>query len=287
MHQPDFFETPEWAIQCFEKLTGLQLVVHDIGAHLWPFLQPERFKHRAPCCIAVKATHDWACMDFEVTRLRPDILHHPEGRCHVCHAGFMEWVMPVFIHDQLAAILFAGQALPKGNHAHLVRDIRRSTGHVPPAMRSVREEEADPVLESLRQLRSRLLQWHEEAISVLKIEDNKRNPAEKTVATRRQQIQHFIYEHHTNPAPIKRLARYLHLGESRTIHLVKELFGCSYIKLVNQMRLRTAASLLRNSSLPILEISLSSGFKDLSYFHRTFRKHFGSTPLQYRHLSGV
>lgn len=287
MHEPDFFETPEWAIQCFEKLTGLQIVVHDLGARLWPFLQSERFKHRSPCCAAVKATHDWACTDFEITRLRSDILKHPEGRCHVCHAGFMEWVMPVFIHDQLAAILFAGQVRAGGSHPHLIRDIRRTSAATSHTLRSVKADEAASVLESLRQLRSRLLQWHSEAHTFLKIDHTSPIPAGQTMATRRQQIRHFIYQRHTDPAPIKDLAQFLHLGESRTIHLVKELFGCSYIKLVNQMRLRTAASFLRNSSLPILEVSLSSGFHDLSYFHRTFRKHFGSTPLQYRQASGV
>jgi transcriptional regulator GlxA family with amidase domain len=50
------------------------------------------------------------------------------------------------------------------------------------------------------------------------------------------------------------------------------------------MRLRTAASLLRETSMSILDVCLASGFQDLSHFHRFFRKRFGATPLRYRRL---
>ena len=288
MYQPDLLETPEWAIQCFEGLTGLQVVVHDIAGELWPFLRPERLRHRAPCCAAVKATRDWACQNFEITRLRRDIHRHPEGRYHVCHAGIMEWVVPVFLQDRLAWMLFAGQAATDGNYEQLVRDIRRG-GESDAALprpgqpRPVRESEAQAILEALRQLRSRLLQWHAEAAGVLKAGDAAGTSHGRDLATRRQQIQHFLHHHHhTGAGQIKHLAHHLNLSESRTIHLVKELFGCSYLKLVSEVRLRMAASLLHQSALPVLEVALSSGFHDLSHFHRSFRRRFGSTPRQYR-----
>jgi AraC-like DNA-binding protein len=81
------------------------------------------------------------------------------------------------------------------------------------------------------------------------------------------------------------LASLLGIGESRTSHLVQELFNCSYVELLNQMRLRTASSLLRESSLTVLEVCLASGFQDLSHFHRCFRRRFATTPLKYRRLS--
>ena len=287
MHQPDLLETPEWAIRVFEKLTGLQVVVHDLSSTLAPFLQPERFKHRSPCCIAVKARHDWACVDFEVTRLRADLQRSPEGRYHRCHAGFMEWVLPVFIDDRLAWVLFAGQVRAVGNYQHLVRDVRTTpvnasqTNKLP----EVQEPRAEAILEALRQLRARLLVWHSEAAALLK---NTRTPASDglaDMADRRRLIQNFLHKNHTGPATLGDLAKALHLGESRASHLVHELFGRSYVQLLNELRLRTASSLLRESPLSVMEVCLNSGFRDMSHFHRCFQKRFATTPLKYRRLS--
>jgi AraC-like DNA-binding protein len=280
-------ETPEWALQVFERLTGLQIVVHDLGSELWPFLQPERFRHRSPCCMAVKARHDWACMDFEVTRLRQDILKSPEGRYHCCHAGFMEWVLPVFLEERLALILFAGQARASGSYQHLNLDIRH-TPHASkrsPALPGMREDKAQEVLESLRQLGSRLVQWHRQA-SVFFKKQGKGGPGHPVqMADRSFLIERFLHQNHTGQASLGDLARSLKLGESRCSHLVKELFGASYVQLLNNMRLRTAASLLRESSLSVTEVCLNSGFRDLSHFHRAFHKRFATTPLKYRRMS--
>lgn len=288
MNHPSIMEVPEWAIQVFEKQNDLRVVVHDLTAMLGPFLQPERFKHRAPCCIAVKARHDWACVDFEVTRLRAELSDFPEGRYHRCHAGFMEWVVPVFIKGRLAWILFAGQRRDTGDYRHLFRDVRTTSGAgvVEKVLRETGEADAEAILESLRQLRSRLLEWHGQVSVLLK---NTRQPeaggAEDMVG-RRRLIQNFLHASHTESATsLADLAKALHLGESRASHLVKELFGQSYVELLTELRLRTAAALLRASELSVTEVCLTSGFSDLSHFHRCFQKRFATTPLKYRRMS--
>ncbi|CAN5434166.1 hypothetical protein BH09VER1_BH09VER1_51990 [soil metagenome] len=287
MHQPDLLETPEWAIQAFEKLTGLRVAVHDLSASLWPFLQPERFRHRSACCVAVKARHDWACVDFEITRLHRDILDSPDGRFHTCHAGFMEWVLPVVINDRLAWILFAGQARATGPFQHLRHDIRRTSSKAPRSadLPGIDESRADIILEGLRQLRTRLLEWHGVASALSRHAPGAKSGPSKELADRRMLIQSILYRSHTSGGTLADLARALHLGESRTSHLVKELFGCSYVRLLNRLRLRTAARLLRESSLSIVEVCHGSGFQDLSHFHRSFQKRFSTTPLKYRRQS--
>jgi AraC-like DNA-binding protein len=284
MPHPDLWDIPDLAIRSFERQTGLAVTVHDLEIPLGPFLPPERFKHGSPCCAAVKATRDWACVDFEITRLRGEILKFPEGRYHACHAGFMEWVVPGVVQNRLAWILFAGQARAAGDYRHLLRDTRRTHPFPPSAarLRGVSETEAELLLEALRQLRSRLAEWHGQMTATLPAPAARRGKQGPGLASRRLQIQDFLLHHHKARAPVRALARHLGLSESRTTHLVRELFGCSAIQLANRMRLRAAASLLRGSSLPVLEVCLGSGFQDVSHFHRAFRKEFGATPLQYR-----
>lgn len=286
MTPPDLHHIPERAITAFEKTTGLCVTVHDLDGTLWPFLQPERFRHRSPCCAAVKATHEWACVDFEVTRLRADLAKTPEGRCHQCHAGFVEWVAPVVRSDRLAWVIFAGQRVAHGRFRELSCDVRKT--HAPyeatARPRKITEREADDVLEMLRQLRARLTGWHEMLTASL---PGGRAQAPVQAASREWQIQRFLHDRHRGEASVADLARELGLGESRAMHLTKEIFGCSFVQLLQDMRLRTAASLLRDTSVPILEVCADSGFRDVSHFHRLFRRRFGMTPLHYRHTAAT
>lgn len=284
MGNPDFSDTPERAIQAFEQHSGLQVVVHDLGSTLGPFLQPERFRHRSPCCIAVKARHDWACVDFEITRLREELPDFPEGRYHRCHAGFVEWVVPVFLKGRLAWVLFAGQRRAARQFPGLILDGRatRETSPASERLAVVDETRAESLLESLRQLRSRLLEWHAQAVSLLKKTRASESGGTADMAGRRRLIQRFLHANHAGDARLADLAKELRLGESRASHLVKSLFGRSYVGLLNEQRLRTAAALLRESSLSVVDVCLASGFKELSHFHRQFRRRFGATPLKYR-----
>lgn len=218
-----------------------------------------------------------------MVRVRKEICDYPDGRYHCCHAGLMEWVMPVMHQDRLAWILFAGQAKPKGELPQMIKDIRRTQDSIHlPHLRHADELYSESVLESLRQLRARLTLWHEEMQLVFSNPHAPRLPGSRGPASRRLLVQTYLYRHHAHAISVASLAEHLSLSESRTTHLVRELFGCTYVQLLCQMRLRTAASLLRNSSLSVLEICLSSGFQDLSHFHRVFLKRFGMTPLQFR-----
>ena len=83
------------------------------------------------------------------------------------------------------------------------------------------------------------------------------------------------------------LAEVLHLSESRAGHAVKEACGETFLKLLTEARLRTAANLLHHTNLSILDVALRSGFGEISHFHRSFRERFKTSPLKYRKLCEV
>lgn len=287
MLRPDLLEIPEQAMRAFERQSGLQVVVHELVPGLGPYVEPERFKHRSPACLAVKARHNWACVDFDVTRLRPTLRDTPEGRYHRCHAGLVEWVVPVFLRQRLAWVLFAGQARTAGEFGHLRHDIRSTADDkmAAPALPVVDEARAQAVLESLRQLRSRLVEWHAQMTAMAKHTRAGGDASLADMTDRKRLILDFVHGHHEGEARLADLAKVLNLSESRTSHLVKTLCGCGYVQLLTECRLRAAASLLRMTSLPITEVCLNSGFRDLAHFHRCFRKRFEVTPRRYRVLA--
>jgi AraC-like DNA-binding protein len=280
---------PEQAIATFEQVHGLQVTVHDLAGTLRPFIQPRRFHHCSKLCLAVKAQgQEERCIGFEIHLLRPQLATLPEGRAHVCHAGLVEWVVPVFSNNKLAWVLFAGPRAPGPDLGDVFRD-RLTQWESPPwrdrrtVLPDVSENESRLILECLRQLAARLQVW-----AAGLYPDNSapgRSPDAFTISsmTRRQiSIMRFVERHYHEDMTLGMLAAYLCLSESRTSHMVRQSCGVSFRELLIQRRLRAATELLRDTRMSVLQTAMSTGFGDVAHFHRLFRRRIGMTPLQYR-----
>lgn len=58
--------------------------------------------------------------------------------------------------------------------------------------------------------------------------------------------------------------------------------GQTFYDYVNNLRIRHAEELVRTSALPLMTISVKSGFNSLSTFRRVFASTFGCSPAEYR-----
>lgn len=77
-------------------------------------------------------------------------------------------------------------------------------------------------------------------------------------------------------------AAVLGLSYSHLRRLFKRETGCSPQTFLIQSRLRLAAGLLRDTNDRIQEVAFAAGFEDPTGFTRSFRKHYGLSPRQYR-----
>jgi AraC-like DNA-binding protein len=94
-----------------------------------------------------------------------------------------------------------------------------------------------------------------------------------------------IREHFSNPAiSAKLVARQLGLSV-RYLHELLQETGESFGERVMELRLQKTRLMLsarHYDHLRISEIALQSGFNDISYFNRSFRRRFGCTPASVR-----
>ncbi len=81
---------------------------------------------------------------------------------------------------------------------------------------------------------------------------------------------------------LEKIATQVHLSTTRLVHLFAERLGTSPIKWLNQEKLKVARLLLTTTDCSIEEIASRSGFSDVTYFFRFFKKHELMTPMQYR-----
>lgn len=95
-------------------------------------------------------------------------------------------------------------------------------------------------------------------------------------------IARFIAQRHAQDVRLADLARELHLSEDRAGREVRRLNGRGFAELLAEARLVTAASLLRTTDLPVLQVGQQAGFGDPSHFHLCFRRRFGCSPGAWR-----
>lgn len=94
-----------------------------------------------------------------------------------------------------------------------------------------------------------------------------------------------IHDNFTEPITLSSLAAMACLSERQYSRIFHEVYGVSPIGYVINCRLSLACRLLKNTKLPVTEVSQRCGFGDKVSFSRLFTKKYGITPGKYRNLS--
>lgn len=92
-----------------------------------------------------------------------------------------------------------------------------------------------------------------------------------------------LIDRHFAQSPTRsQLCRSCGMSQSAFTAKFKRHTGKTYVEYRNQIRIRVAQELLRETSDKIVSIASDVGFSDLSFFNRTFRELVGMSPSQYR-----
>lgn len=92
----------------------------------------------------------------------------------------------------------------------------------------------------------------------------------------------YVEEHYTETITIDEMAAITYYSKSHFMKFFKNHMGTGFIEYLNDYRLAMAARLLATTASTVLEISSDTGFDNLSYFNRLFKRKYKQTPGQYR-----
>lgn len=95
----------------------------------------------------------------------------------------------------------------------------------------------------------------------------------------------YISAHYSEKISTSDLAKLCYISEGHLCRFFQENIGKSAIEYINEFRIEKASVMLTNTDESITDIALMSGFEDLNYFSRTFRKIKGKSPMEYRKLN--
>ncbi len=220
--------------------------------------------HAHPACQQIKKKFDGRCLQFDWFQTQSSLSTLPQGRIHECPFGYTEIAVPVFVNGMFTGVLFAGPCLRNGQKLTDITHIRIIPN----------QEWIDD--------RLHMIQAFAEKISSL-LEGRGENGLEG----RRSAVLSFLNRNSGRNFQISEIASHLCLSPSRTGHLIKEIFGMPFPKLIQSYKMKKAARMLVSDDIPIGEIARRLGYEDQNYFSRVFTSCYGESPRTCRKKGGL
>lgn len=95
-------------------------------------------------------------------------------------------------------------------------------------------------------------------------------------------ILQYIYNNYDKKISVDELTEHFHISRSTFAKRFKDNMGEPFLEHLNKMRITMAATMLRDTQLPVSEIMFRVGFSDNVHFLRTFKKYINEPPSLYR-----
>lgn len=136
--------------------------------------------------------------------------------------------------------------------------------------------DASRPMEHVQELADRVLQSYVEAID--KLEAVSRSKSRLAILD----VQDYIDQHYMDPITLETVAHHFYVSKEHLSRAFKSAAGENLTEYIIRKRMERAYYLLTHTAIPIKEAAQLSGYAELAYFHRVFKKHFGLTPGEIR-----
>jgi AraC-like DNA-binding protein len=97
----------------------------------------------------------------------------------------------------------------------------------------------------------------------------------------------YIIGHYREKIELDTVAALVGLTPTSFCRYIKKMTGKTLFEIVLHYRLEASAQLLIGTSQPVNEIAFESGFENVSYFNRSFKKWKGLSPKEFRNSQFV
>lgn len=92
----------------------------------------------------------------------------------------------------------------------------------------------------------------------------------------------YVYHNYDRKITVGDITDEFHISRTTFAQMFQKNVGVSFLSYLNKLRITIAATMLRDTLLPVNEIMFRVGFTDQVHFLRTFKKIINMTPSAYR-----
>jgi two-component system response regulator YesN len=100
-------------------------------------------------------------------------------------------------------------------------------------------------------------------------------------------IARYIEDHYMGNLHLDHMAVKMETSPKYFSNYFKKTFGVNFVDYLNKVRLSHAKELLKNTDMPVSEISEKTGYLNSSTFTSTYKKYFGSSPSEFRKIAST
>lgn len=102
-----------------------------------------------------------------------------------------------------------------------------------------------------------------------------------TLSDKLKNVLDYIELHYAENISVSDLAKLCYFSDYHFMRFFKKHMNMTCVEYINNLRLEKAVELFEQGNTEILNVSLSVGFHNLSYFYRAFKKKYRMTPLSF------
>lgn len=260
-------------LQDFYNATGINM---DLLKDDFSFVGERSYWEDKHYCKAIQGTEKGyrACRLSDASLLEKS-KKSKKAEMHICHAGLMDFSVPILYGDEIIGYLIFGQIRTDTDFCAL-RDYILSLGLDQKEMKSFYEEISffkEDVIKSISNI-AEILVKH------ILLENMLRPNFDDNI----QRAINYINENLENDLTIQSISKNTNISKSALYRKFQSCFNSTVGEYINDKRIEKASVLLKTADLSIEEVSVLTGFSSGSYFSKMFKKKTGLSPLKYKSL---
>lgn len=201
---------------------------------------------------------------------------------YFCHAGLVDFGLPIMIDNQLAAITVCGQIMVGQPSEEGFLEFAKKISHLNLDEQQLKDAYfqstylSDQRIEAVLRGLTFFINYFNEIGSRLKSVRLREDYPEL------YNVKNYLCENFRENISFNAVAKQAGLSLSYCSRLFSRVEGKTLTQYLRFLRLTEAKKLLRQTDLPVMEIALKCGFNDLSCFNKSFHASEGCSPRDYR-----
>src|SRR3989339_1413826 len=205
-----------------------------------------------------------------------------KGLQYHCHAGLVDFTIPIYVEDHIIAYLSGGQILPKKPNEKGFVELRSLVKDIPLDAKALRKAYFSSPYMRTKKIDSALQLVT--FITEYFCEQNRlsRNIRKNIKVVEINIAKEYVMANYSKPITVLEVANHVCFSENYFSRLFRSVTGESFTHYVRKIRLTEAKKLLVRTDLSITQIAHQVGFGSLQYFNNTFKILEELSPSEYR-----